>query len=555
VILYLPSFTIDLGQVAQPFPFDEKAAQETALSLNRQHPDRAFGSESSHVAADWIAEQLKTAGLQFEKLEFESEVGNSKLRGINVAATLPGGEGPAVWILASYDNGPARGSLEDKASGVGVLIELARQMSKLKPRRSHRFIAVDGSEWGMLGARHLARTAVDNPFPPAVVLALDALANGAGKAIAVDTNGYSGGYSPGWLRSLAMRNLQNLGIPAERSNGFIEHTQRALDIALSAPAPFLVEKIPAIGIRNLRIAGRAQDSLESSKMDNSLGIETAGIAYCGLAVAGLVATIDNLEVLPSNPAAPLNLAGNYWVNLFWLKLAHWICFLPLAIAAFHAWHSTRVRLADTSAEPQWFSVAGCVLPLIAGYGCFYLFHAFGWMRQYESTPPPSQDPGAIPVEWIPIGASFIVALLVLGMVRLIRREREVVRENNLLAARTVGIVCLSFLSLAALIINSFWAFTFLLMPALIWPLLPEGAHFRREELDKRRAWILIPLSWLPILLVFLTAVTRLGTGWRTPWYLLLASVSGMMSPAVVVLGIILIGLSWRMVAVYATTGR
>jgi hypothetical protein len=551
-IVYIPSRSIDAGQPAKPFPFDEKRAMEFAASLARQYPSRPFGSESAHAAAAWIGEQLKAAGLQVENMEFESETGEPGLRGINVAATLTGAAGPPVWVLASYDSAIEYPTGKDRASSIGILIELARQMATQKLNRAHRFIAVDGSEWGMLGVKRLAQGAGDALSGPGVILVIDSLANEEGKFLSLDSDGFSGGYAPAWLRRISLRNLQDLGIHARHSFGFWEHTQRALDMSWRAQGYFLAKGLPAIGLRNVRITDDEQQALLPSSASD---MNPAGAASCGLAASGLLATIESLEVLPQGDGAQFNLYGSYWVNPIWLKWAHWICFLPLALAAFHAWHSTRVRLASESAEPEWFSVTACVLPLLVGYGVLYLFKTLGQLHASESIPASSQYSSAVSVEWIPLSIAFLAAILTLVFVRFVRREREVPHAGNLLATRTTGIICLALTAFCALLFNSYWAFTFLLMPALLWPLLPEGSRISRGPSETRGAWIIVPISWLPIAAFCIIVAVRIGFDWNAPWYLLLISVSGIIHPVTVVLSIVLLGISWRMMLVYLTANR
>lgn len=551
-VVYIPSRSFETGKSAKPFSFDEGQALQFAQSFARLHPSRPFGSESAHAAATWIGEQLKAAGLKVENLEFESETGESRLRGINVTATLMGAAGPPVWVLASYDSAREFPTGKDRASGIGILLELARQLSSHKLTRTHRFIAVDGSEWGMLGIKRLAQDASDPLNEPGVVLVIDALADEKGKFLSLDSDGFAGGYTPAWLRRIALWNAQDLGIQTLRSSGFLEHTQRALDISWRAQGYFLAKGLPAIGIRNVRITDDGWQSLLTS---NGSEMNPAVAASCGLAASGLLATIESMEVLPEAGGAEFNLYGGLWVNPIWLKLAHWICFLPLALAAFHAWHSTRVRLASVSAEPEWFSVAASVLPLWVGYGVLYLFKTLGQMHPIESIPAPGQYASLVSVEWIPLSIAFLAAILTFVFVRFVRREREVPHVGNLLATRTTGIICLALTAFCALVFNSYWAFTFLLMPALLWPLLPEGSRVARGSSETRGSWIIVPISWLPIAAFFIIAIGEVGFGWNAPWYLLLISISGIIHPVAVVLSIVLLGISWKVMLAYLTANR
>jgi aminopeptidase N len=94
----------------------------------------------------------------------------------NVIAVLPGTNpalnGQALVVSAHYDHlgfgwpdarAGAKGKLhpgaDDNASGVAVMLELARLMADAKPERSIIFAAFAGEEAGLVGARHYVRTA------------------------------------------------------------------------------------------------------------------------------------------------------------------------------------------------------------------------------------------------------------------------------------------------------------------------------------------------------------------------------------------------------------
>jgi Zn-dependent M28 family amino/carboxypeptidase len=94
----------------------------------------------------------------------------------NVIGVLPGANpalnGQALIISAHYDHlgfgwpdvragtkGQLHPGADDNASGVAVMLELARLMANAKPERSVIFAAFAGEEAGLLGARHYVRAA------------------------------------------------------------------------------------------------------------------------------------------------------------------------------------------------------------------------------------------------------------------------------------------------------------------------------------------------------------------------------------------------------------
>jgi aminopeptidase N len=164
-----------------------KADVEWLASPERE--GRGAGSHGLDAAANYIADRFDRLGLSpltpgsllaeryFQPFNMTGENG-AALTAHNVIGVLPGGnpalDGQALIISAHYDHlgfgwpdvrSGAKGQLhpgaDDNASGVAVMLELARLMSaaKDKPERSIIFAAFVGEEEGLLGARHYVETA------------------------------------------------------------------------------------------------------------------------------------------------------------------------------------------------------------------------------------------------------------------------------------------------------------------------------------------------------------------------------------------------------------
>jgi hypothetical protein len=148
---------------------------------------RGAGSRGLDAAANYIAARFERLGLSpltpgargderyFQPFNMTGENGEP-LAARNVIGVLPGTNpalnGQALVISAHYDHlgfgwpdarAGAKGQLhpgaDDNASGVAVMLELARLMADAKPERSITFAAFAAEEAGLLGARHYVRTA------------------------------------------------------------------------------------------------------------------------------------------------------------------------------------------------------------------------------------------------------------------------------------------------------------------------------------------------------------------------------------------------------------
>ena len=148
---------------------------------------RGAGSRGLDAAARYIAERVRSRlGLApltparddnryFQPFTMTGEAG-APVSARNVIAVVPGANpalsGQSLIISAHYDHlgfgwpdarAGAKGQLhpgaDDNASGVAVMLEMARLMADAKPERSVIFAAFAGEEAGLLGARHYVRAA------------------------------------------------------------------------------------------------------------------------------------------------------------------------------------------------------------------------------------------------------------------------------------------------------------------------------------------------------------------------------------------------------------
>jgi aminopeptidase N len=156
---------------------------------------RGAGSRGLDAAANYIAERFERLGLSplepgahsdgryFQPFNMPGESGG-QLGVKNVIGVLPGTNpalnGQALIVSAHYDHlgfgwpdarAGAKGQLhpgaDDNASGVAVMLELARLMADARPERSVIFAAFAGEEAGRLGSRYYVRAAQapGAPFP------------------------------------------------------------------------------------------------------------------------------------------------------------------------------------------------------------------------------------------------------------------------------------------------------------------------------------------------------------------------------------------------------
>jgi Zn-dependent M28 family amino/carboxypeptidase len=144
-----------------------------------RHPTAA--PEALELAADYLAQSLASLGYQMSEHLFMDNGRSFR----NVIATLPGSRFPEerVAALAHYDTVAGSPGADDNASGVAVLLEMARVLAGLSFERTVQFIGVcleenqneDDPCSGTRGSQALARHARAQGWDLAAVLVLESV--------------------------------------------------------------------------------------------------------------------------------------------------------------------------------------------------------------------------------------------------------------------------------------------------------------------------------------------------------------------------------------------
>jgi aminopeptidase N len=159
-----------LAELPPPFSKDRMLATVRALSAPGMN-GRAIGSPEIDRAAASIADAMREAGLEpaggapgdyFQA--FEAASGSKTIALRNVVGSLRGTKtewaNDSVVVAAHFDHlGPGHPGADDDASGVAILLELAKTMAAgPRPLRSIVFVAFSGEESGFLGSKNFVAT-------------------------------------------------------------------------------------------------------------------------------------------------------------------------------------------------------------------------------------------------------------------------------------------------------------------------------------------------------------------------------------------------------------
>lgn len=157
------------GQTGAPAVFDAQRAFEDLRAQVEIGP-RPAGSEASERTREFIRTRLRQAGWPVEEHAFEAQPPQgAPVRMVNLIATRPGASPETLVLAAHYDTKPIEGvrfvGANDGASGVAVLLELARALPSESGALGIQLVFFDGEEAfgpsidesdGLYGSRALA---------------------------------------------------------------------------------------------------------------------------------------------------------------------------------------------------------------------------------------------------------------------------------------------------------------------------------------------------------------------------------------------------------------
>lgn len=194
-------------------PADTSAEEETPAAMETARPqfdaDSAYAyverlvdfgprvpnTESHRLGGDWLAAQLRRFGWEVtEQRAVLTAFDGTKLNARNIFASLNPDKADRILLLAHWDSRPWADEdpdptrrhepvlgANDGASGVGVLLEIARQLSLQKWDKGVDILFVDAEDWGeenneeswAMGTRHFAENPPVEGYRPAEAILLD----------------------------------------------------------------------------------------------------------------------------------------------------------------------------------------------------------------------------------------------------------------------------------------------------------------------------------------------------------------------------------------------
>jgi hypothetical protein len=140
---------------------------------------RVAGSDGETKAAQYIVSAFKTIGYAPETQTFTAAAGNQSVTSANVVAVKAGTSSQVIIVGAHYDSTDAGPGADDNASGVAVMLEVAKLVLGATTPYTIRFIAFGGEESGLLGSSAYLNQMSQDEFQNVIVMIdLDSLVAG-----------------------------------------------------------------------------------------------------------------------------------------------------------------------------------------------------------------------------------------------------------------------------------------------------------------------------------------------------------------------------------------
>ena len=166
------------AQARAPQPGDFASTQ--ARYIATYFPGRMTGTPAEMLCADYVRQQFAQMGYQSDIRQFNSRYSwtarnnQQNWRNVTGSTVIAAHEGKApeqIIIMAHLDTYAPRSEidndhnlggltlqgLDDNASGVAVMLELAQQLKSIPTEYTIRFVATSGEEEGSLGAENLLK--------------------------------------------------------------------------------------------------------------------------------------------------------------------------------------------------------------------------------------------------------------------------------------------------------------------------------------------------------------------------------------------------------------
>jgi hypothetical protein len=510
--------------------FQGTRAMESTRVIAEEYPDRVTGTPAAHRAADYLGAEFQKLGYQVASPSFSLWLGGQRVQGENVIAWREGASPESVAVIAHYDGQrTSHQAAEDNASGVGVLLELARVLRDVPTARGLIFAATDAEEWGMIGARELAGFLRERRT--VAVISIDYLPAGPATAIGMSCVGQFRGYSPLWLRQWMLASGRAQNVPFQQSTGAAEWIERAVEISPQDQGPLLRAGIPAVNLELDSPDDAAVRARYHTTADIFRNFEPAAFQMMGSTVEQAVRSLATVSApVPGGSAGELQVNARSYLPGAMVAAVQVLLFLPVLVAVFFA--AVDFTKGDCGRRGwRLLEPVGWIIPPGLAVLLLYGFTHVNALPRYELYPATTKDPFLYHLPWAILATLAVV--MAAGWIALGRLHALLAAPPPLPFAgkKRILFVWVAVVAVAGFADNPYAACLFLggLAYAALLLLPPRGAGQRVAN-----AALLIAAA-APFAALVYSFGHEIYLGWRIAWYLVLQAAYGVWSPVAVAL--------------------
>ncbi|OFY99275.1 MAG: hypothetical protein A2070_11390 [Bdellovibrionales bacterium GWC1_52_8] len=530
--------------------FDAVNAFSKMRTLSKSFPNRFTWTESRKNAAIWLKEELKRYGYTPRFQVFDETIAGKNYTDLeNVFAEKTGEQFPdsKIVIAAHYDiaEGTTEGAMDD-ASGVGIVLELARIFRQIPTQHSIVFLFTDSEEYGNFwGARAFVKEHKDQL---AAAINIDFIAPGHQTGILQLGDGIRKGFVPLWLRELGLGSLNKVSGFGEKNSeltGIGELIQRAILLPAADHGAFLAAGIPAINwVGQTDDFNSVMTDIHHTSRDVVEAMEVKSFVLPGRAAETLLQSIDRSPLLQTknefSTGAYWKLSESWYLDQLMTVALQLLLFLPFffrtaqrVLAAFRKTDPAILKTAWNGEALRFLRVA---FALLAGYAALLLLPGAGILTRYEEFPGTQKTPLLYSPDLLVILLLIAAGLLVYGLLRRFSgNPKSKIIEPELV--HTFHVFLQAAITALAFAVNSHFAVMALLFPAYTWSFISNS----KSRVLNSALLSLGPISFVAVL-AYLTSIFHLGVSY---WFLLLSASYGLILPITAILFLLSIALMGR----------
>lgn len=535
-----------------PVQFQGDKAFQEVKDLVQKFPSRVTWSESRRKAAVHLKERFKALGYAPQGMMFSEIIAGKKISGLeNIYAEKKGTKFPDQIIVVSAHYDAPETSTEaamDDGSGVGVVLELARVFSKIETDRTIVFLLTDSEEFGAFWGAHVFvreyakknQIIANLNFDFVNLFEIDGILN--------LHDGLKEGYTPLWLREMALESIRSLKqVKANEMRNIMEHIERAILLPASDHGEFLQAGIPSFNW-----VGQPKDfttlmrEYHHTEKDQLKDLLPSSLEAYGRAAERLLRSLNQMTAIPMNFRD-----SNYWKlgtkmylpgsAVLILHILSMIPFLVISILrAIEVFSVVRKAIVKRALLNEVKNISILISAMIFGYVILIMLPYLRLLDQYEIYPATQKSLLLYnPNYWV-------MALVLLGVVgayvllnRVFSNQDDKIDHPHV--RQTVHGLLLAIVIFLAFLKNSYLATLMLIPPAYLWLAIRV-----RKQVQGRVINAMLVLSGsltLVALALVMTQIFHLGIFY---WYVFLGAAYGLFSAYTIVLALIIIAIMFRL---------